>query len=319
MDIFTHFLIGILISFFSLHFLGPTMVIYAAFMAIFADLDVLFFPIINKFLKSPLFSHKGISHSIFFAIVPSFIVSLIIFPILNENFFFLWFIGWMFYDLHLVLDFLGASKIPILFPFSKKRYRFFVDRAINFFLALISSSFLGLYLFFYIFFSNLIILYLSVFILVFYILYLTMRILLKLSIQFTLSEDDHYIPGISPFNFYIYTHHLSPEFHLFKLIKKYIFSSKEILIIENNVEVDIIQGEFYKKSLQTAEKYPFFLKWDNIIPMIEDTGALYIITLFLAESYFKGRSYAITIEFDKISKNEIQNFEGFNKKLKNND
>ncbi len=138
MDYFTHNLIGFLLSFFTLKSLGLPFIIFGGIMAILPDLDVFLEPI-KIFRNSKLLSHKGISHSFFGAFIISAITGGIFSIITGELYIISWIIGFSFYSLHVILDFLVASKIPLLFPFSKRRFRFFIDRAINPFLAIISG------------------------------------------------------------------------------------------------------------------------------------------------------------------------------------
>ena len=118
MDFFSHFLIGILVSLFTLNELSFSIVLYAAVMSVLADFDIILGPL-QLIKKSNLLAHKGISHSFFYAAIFTAITGILFSIITGEQFFLAWLIGFLFYSLHNLLDFLTASKIPILYPLSK--------------------------------------------------------------------------------------------------------------------------------------------------------------------------------------------------------
>ncbi|MFX1442830.1 MAG: metal-dependent hydrolase, partial [Promethearchaeota archaeon] len=123
-------------------------VIFAGLMAVLADFDVFLhsFKIVRK---SKLLAHKGISHSYFAALIISAPAAGIFSLITGNSFLLAWMIGFIFYSLHVTLDALAASKIPLFYPISQKRFRFFIDRAINPILAIISGIILLFYLIIY--------------------------------------------------------------------------------------------------------------------------------------------------------------------------
>ena len=115
MDIFSHFLIAMLLSVYFMSSFSQELIIFAGLMAVLADFDVFlhFFKIVRK---SKLLSHKGISHSFFAALVISSMAAGIFSLITGENFLIAWMIGFLFYSLHVILDGLAASKIPLFYP-----------------------------------------------------------------------------------------------------------------------------------------------------------------------------------------------------------
>ncbi len=317
MDFFSHFLIGILISIFTLNKLSFSIVLYAGVMSVLADFDIILEPLQLK-KKSNLLTHKGISHSFFFAAIITAITGSIFSIITGEQFFLAWLIGFLFYSMHIILDFLTASKIPILYPLKKKRYRFFIDRAINIFLATISGSIMLFYFIIFIiwpelYFSNLVNYFLG-----FYVVYFTYRILTKIWVQFRLPKNMYYIPGIFPFTYLVYENKKSEEIFSFKLIKKFQFRSKNSKLIESEIKLFSNEMKLFEKAVLLSKKYSFFSKWEFIIPIIKKDEKNIIVILLLAESVISGHMYSLKIVFDLVKNKLVKEVEGFNYNVKSN-
>ena len=314
MDIFSHFLIAMLLSVYFMSSFSQELIIFAGLMAVLADFDVFlhFFKIVRK---SKLLSHKGISHSFFAALVISSMAAGIFSLITGENFLIAWMIGFLFYSLHVILDGLAASKIPLFYPISKKRFRFFIDRAINPILAMISGPILLFYLIIYfispeIFYSDLIY-YISYF----YFGYFAYKILTKIWVQLRLPKNQKYIPGIIPFVYYIYENHNSEAKLRFTLSKKYQFLPKTTKLIETKIETGSEKMEYFEKAKLLSIDYMFFSKWEAVIPKILENKKFIIVILFLAESYANGRAYTLKVVFDKNSKELVHIADGFGRNL----
>ena len=310
MDFFSHFLIGIFIAIFALSPLGEEFVILAAVMAFLPDFDI-FLEFSRSIRKSKLITHKGISHSFFSAFIISAISGLIFFFITGLSFFLAWLVGFLFYSLHVILDGLAASKIPLFYPFSKKRYRFFIDRAINPYLALTSGTIIIFYMIVYyvspeIYYSNL-----TNYLLIFYLSYLAYRFFSRLWIQARLPKNFMMIPGILPFTYYTYENHNSEVKLSFKLTKNYQFSSKKIQILETEILFNSEEMEFFKLAKSLSEDYIFFSKWEAIMPLIWNNDYWITVLLFLAESYASGSAYSFEVVFDKRTKRVIHKSDGF--------
>jgi len=311
MDFFTHFLIGILTSIYVLNTLPFNFIVYASCMSVIVDFDIFLAPL-KLITKSNLLSHKGLSHSYFSGLVFSFFTALLFIIITGESFIIAWMIGFVFYSLHVSLDFISASKIPILYPFSKKRYRFFIDRAINLFLALISGLFMLSYLLFFFFLPELYFSNLFHYISGFYIAYFSYRFVSKIWIQFRLPTNSFYIPGTFPFTYFIYETISSERSHLYQLRKKVQFSKKNSVILKTEIFKESEEMMFYEKALQISKEYIFFSKWKAIIPIIEKGEDFYTIFLLLGESFFSGSAYTLKVVFNRKTESIEKTSDGFN-------
>jgi len=316
MDFFTHLLIGAFIAAFALNSLGQEFIILAIVMAFIPDFDV-FLGFFRSVRRSKLLSHKGVSHSFFAALIVSAPVALIFSLITGASFVIVWLIAFLFYSLNVILDGLAASKIPLFYPFSKKRFRFFIDRAINPLLALISGILIIFYMIIYfvspgIYYSDL-----TNYLLVCYLLYLSYRAIAKIWIQIQMPKDVKMIPGILPFSYFIYENHNSESKIIFNLSKKSIFSSKKVQIIESEINKNSEEMGFYEKAKTLSEEYLFFSKWEAIIPLFQHNEYWITVILFLSESYASGSAYSFEAVFDKRSKKLIHKSASFGSVINN--
>ena len=317
MDFFSHFLIGIIISIFTLNEFSLSIVLYAGVMSVLADFDIILQPL-QLIKKSTLLAHKGISHSFFYAGIITAITGSIFSLITGEQFFLAWLIGFLFYSMHNILDFLTASKIPIFYPLSKKRYRFFIDRAINIFLATISGSIILFYFIIFFLWPELFFSHLVNYFLGFYVVYFTYRILTKIWVQFRLPKNRYYIPGILPFTYLVYENKKSEEIISFKLIKKFQFRLKNSNLIESEIKLHSNEMKLFEKAVLLSKKYAFFSKWKFIIPIIKKDEKNINVILFLAESFTSGHVYSLKIVFDSVKNKLVNEVEGFNYRVKSN-
>jgi membrane-bound metal-dependent hydrolase YbcI (DUF457 family) len=280
-------------------------------MAIIADFDIFLAPL-RLIKKSNFLSHKGLSHSYFTALIFSFFTAIIFTIITNEQFTIVWLVGFLFYSLHISLDLVTASKIPIFYPLSKKRYRFFIDRAINLLLALISGLVIVFYSLIYFLLPQLFFSYLFQYFFGFYLIYFSYRLISKIWIQAKLPSNAFYIPGLFPFIYFVYEIISLESSHLFRLKKKIQFSKKNSVIIESKLSNASEDIRFYDKAMDIAKDYVFFTKWEAKIPIIEKTDDLFIIVLILTESYFRGSAYGLKVIFNRRSDTIEHISDGFN-------
>ena len=313
MDFFTHLLIAVLISVLTLNSMPFSIVLYACIMAILADFDIILEPL-RKVIKSNLLAHKGISHSIFYAALVSALTGGFFSLITKESFFLAWLIGFAYYDLHILLDFLTASKIPLFYPLTKKRYRFFIDRAINFSLALISAGIVMFYIVTFFFWQEIVFSGLIYYIVGFYLVYFIIRITIKIVIKINYPNNHKFIPGISPFSYLIYVRTEKGDYLHFKLIFKSLFKHNSQLVLESIIVGNSHNKELLSKSSDLIKNFPFGEKWIYFVPIFEENENSTTLDFVFAESYFKGHSYSIKIVFDNVTHEILELSDGFNRK-----
>lgn len=271
--------------------------IYGSILAFLPDLDVFFEPL-QRIKKIEILAHKGWSHSFFGALIISLLFALPVSLLFSKPFLNLWAIGFIFYSLHVVLDFLAASKIPIFYPLTTKRFRFFIERAVNIFLSFISGGFLVFFLV-TIFSGNISIFALFYpYMFAFYSIYFLYRILSKIWIQWRLPEGSTYIPGILPFVYYIYTNKEENNSMEYNIIKKTQFREEEKPLISSNITLDSEEWKLFQKAKELSKNFLFFLKWDAIVPVVRNNIHETSIKLILGEGLTNNRSYVIEIVLD---------------------
>ena len=313
MDFFTHFLMGILLSLFTLNSFNFSIVLYGIIMAVIADFDIILEPL-KRIKDTPLLSHKGVSHSYFFAFLLTGIIGIFSSYLLQEPFLLVWMVGFVFYSLHLTLDFLSASKIPLFYPFYKKRVRFFIDRAINIVLAAVSGSIILFYFVVFFLWPSLYFSPIIYFILGFYLFYFSYRFIIKVWVQLRLPKYAHYIPGIFPFTYLVYQNQSNEDKLTFKLIKKTQFKEKNTTLYKTTIEKGSQKEDIFNQALGICKKYTFFLKWEYILPQFKENEKEFTLYLLLSESYFSGSFYSINIQYDKYSNQILSLGNGFSTK-----
>ena len=120
MDFFTHFLMGILLSLFTLNSFSFSIVLYGIIMAVIADFDIILEPL-KRIKDTPLLSHKGISHSYFFAFLFSGLIGIFSSILLQEPFLLVWIVGFVFYWSDILIRLLGKLALQRF----QKLWRFF--------------------------------------------------------------------------------------------------------------------------------------------------------------------------------------------------
>jgi len=285
---------------------------YASFMSMLPDFDVFLHPLSKK-EESYYLSHRGGSHSYVMSLFVSLITSGVFFLITGKSFILSYIIGCIFYSIHVTLDLLTTSKIPIFYPLSKKEYRLSVDRAVNLLLMGIS----GISILIYIVLLNIWIrLYYSEnvwrVILAIYLSYLAYKILTKIWVKARLPDNCQFIPGIFPFVYSIYEKKSEENFISFKLTKKFQFTSKKVEVIESRIERNSIEMKYFEKTMDIFQDFRFFKKWTAIIPIFWEDDSKFTVVTFLAESFAKGTAFKLLISYDKKTGNITDEYVGFN-------
>ena len=319
MDIFTHMLMGTLPCFLLLGKISPEAIILLWVMAIFPDADIF----VEKFTKKRnlyYLSHKAASHSYIIGIILTGIISVLVSFLRGVQFIEIWIAGAIGFSIHVSLDFFGASKVPIFYPLSKKEFRIMADRAINPLLGLFSGiNLLTLIAYYYISPYYHVFMALTSFYLIIYFIYFGIRLILRLIVQFVLPKGSHYIPGFIPFFYLIYTKNSSEETIEFNLTKKFAFSLKKKVLLNQSFLKNTDRMTYIEQAIKFSQEFRFFHKWNSIIPFISENEQNINVVLILAESYSRMSSYLLSVVFDKKTEQVISKNESFGhfKKWKN--
>ncbi|HEY0088621.1 MAG TPA: metal-dependent hydrolase [Candidatus Lokiarchaeia archaeon] len=313
MDFISHFFLGFLISALTVNFFGLNFFIFASIMSIVPDFDVFLHPL-SKRKKNYFLSHRGGSHSYVIGLMISPIAGGIFYLVTNQNYFLAVIVAFIFYAIHVTFDLFTTSKIPIFFPLSKKEYRLSVDRAVNSILLMFSTTNVAIFLILYFICRRAY--YSAILWIVYFIMYSTYfiyKIITRIWVEYKLPENCEFIPGVLPFVYFIYGSYIKDNCNVFRLTKKFQFTSKKKKIAENSVKMDSKENFYFEKAKHISKEYRFFQKWNAIIPIIQTNKDTVEVTLFLAESYVNGVAYSVKVVFNKNNSEIIQIYNGFNK------
>ncbi|NVM38202.1 MAG: metal-dependent hydrolase [Candidatus Lokiarchaeota archaeon] len=305
MDIFTHSVFGALLYILFLKDVTFEYIIIAIFFSFIPDLDIFLFPL-KRLFKSNYLEHRGGSHSYIIGIIISAILSVPFSIFRNKSFFIAWIIGSAFYGLHVTMDLLTTTKIPYLYPISKKEYSFYIEKAGSSFTFLNSLIFLIIIL---IMFHNSapLSLFVSVinFYTYFYLIYYLYRILTKVWINLHLKDNQKYFPGVFPFFYVIYEYELTHSGVSLCVEKKSHFSKSKV-IYKNHSVLNSEEMLFFKKAIELCNEYYYYAKW-TFVPIIIRNDSIVSIRLFFLETMVHGRTNYIQFDFVKITQ-QVVNF-----------
>lgn len=303
MDIFTHLVVGALVYIFFFKEITFNYILIAVFSSILVDLDVFLSPL-KRIFKSKYLEHRGGSHSYIIGIFASFNLSLIYSILTNKPFFKSWGISSLFYALHVSMDLLTTTKIPIFYPISKREHSFYIEKAgsqstmlnsliflITFFIFTQNSAEIQSYLILINFFTY------------FFFFYYLYRIFSKIIIVRSLSNNQKYFPGVLPFYFYIFEDNSSFNTINARITKKSHFLTEK-QIIQINEKVNENEMYLFNQTFKEINNDYYFAKWTKF-PVINRNHNIFTIKLFFLEIMVHGRSLHVKNDYDISSQKLI--------------
>ena len=278
----------------------------AVFFSILPDLDIFLTPL-KRIIKSNYLEHRGGSHSYVIGVIVSFFISLISSSLTHRPFFLVWIIGILFYGLHVSMDLLTTTKIPYLYPLSKKEHSFYVEKAGSFFTFVNSLILLILPAFLFRLFAEIffIQLYINIYT-SFFIIYYFYRIMSKIFISRTLDTNQKYFPGVLPFYFKLYNHEIIGDDIISSIEKKSHFS-KKIDTIKTRTTLSAQEKSFFDKAEELNKSHYYFAKWTSLPTFVRKEGT-FSVKFFFLETMMHRRNMFIQYDFDL----DTQNFIGTN-------
>ena len=302
---------GTLPCFLLLGKISPEAIIFLWIMAFFPDVDLFVDPFAKK-RNLYFLSHKAASHSYIIGIMITGIISVFLSLLRGVPFFEIWVAGTIGFSIHISLDFFGASKIPLFYPFSKTEFRIIADRAINPLLGLFSGiNLLILLAYYFITPYYHVFMALASFYLIIYMGYFGIRMLLRIIVQLRLPKGSYYIPGFIPFFYLIYTRNSSEKSIQYTLNRKFTFSLKQKPLLNQKFSKDTEEMTYIEQAMKISQDYRFFHKWNSIIPFVRENKQRVNVVLILAESYSKNRSYFLSVVIHKETKQILSTEDGF--------
>ncbi|MFW9990289.1 MAG: metal-dependent hydrolase, partial [Candidatus Odinarchaeota archaeon] len=281
----------------------------AVLFSLLPDLDIFLVPL-KRIFKSNYLEHRGGSHSYIIGIIISAISSIFFSIFRNKSFLMSWIIGSAFYGLHVSMDLLTTTKIPYLFPLSKKEHSFYVEKAGSSFTFINSLVFLIILLVMYYnsvelsLFMNVI--NVCTYFFLFYYLY---RISSKIWISSHLEDDQKYFPGVLPFYYTIYEQYLTHEGLSLCIEKKSHFSTSKV-IYKNKSLLESEEMELFKKAIELCNSHYYFAKW-TVLPIFFKESGLFSVRLYFLETMVNGRTHYIQYNFNKLTQQIVNSKQGY--------
>jgi len=307
MDLFTHLVFGALMYILFLKEVTFDYIFLAIFFSVLPDLDIFITPL-KRIFKSKYLDHRGGSHSYVIGILISVIGGIIYSALTHRSFLISWIIGMVFYGLHVSMDLLTTTKIPYLYPLSKKEYSFYAEKAGSLFTMVNSVIFLILLGVLYhnsadiLLFRLLINLYTS-----FFIIYYLYRIISKVWLSSKLKSNQKYLPGILPFYYTIYNNEIVENEISLSLERKFHFS-KTKKIGNINTVLNTEEMVLFKKGMELCKANYYYAKW-TVFPIFIRNEGIFSIKFFFLETMMRNRTMYIQFDFGMLTQQVI----GFNR------
>ncbi|MFX0070034.1 MAG: metal-dependent hydrolase [Candidatus Hermodarchaeota archaeon] len=303
MDFFTHVVFGTLVYLLLVNEIPIDYLFLAIFFSILPDLDILLFPL-KRIFKSKYLEHRGGSHSYIVGIIISFIVSVFNYFLFHQSFLIVWIIVITFYGLHVSMDLLTTTKIPYLYPLSKRENCFNIEKAGSFFTLLNSIVFLIFIIPLYFYSADISFLWFIINLFTyFFILYYAYRILSKIWLSKNLSDNQKFLPGILPFNFLIYTHEIKGN-KISSSVEKKSHFSKKIETINSDIILKPEESVLFEYGLDLCLTNYYFTKW-TIFPTIIRNGRIFSVKFFFLETMMRNKTMYVNFDFDIFSQQLI--------------
>ena len=273
--------------------------VIAVFFSVLPDLDIFLMPL-KRIFKSNYFEHRGGSHSYIIGIIVASMFGGLFFILRQRPFFIVWIIGSLFYGLHVSMDILTTTRIPYLFPISRKERSFNVEKAGSFFTMVNSVIFLIGSMLISIFTTDLIGLRFFIdFYTIFFLFYYFYRISTKIWFSSKLNKNQKYFPGVLPFFFNIFKKEIVENELSLSIVRKSHFSKNQEIFntrtVLTNEEMD-----FFKQGMAHCNEYYYFAKW-TAVPIFTRKEGIFSIRFFFIETMIRKRTMFIQYDFDTLT------------------
>ncbi len=303
MDLFTHLVVGALMYLLFMRDVTLDFLVIAIFFSVLPDLDVFLMPL-KRIFKSNYFEHRGGSHSYIIGIIVASIFGGLLFVLRQRPFFIVWLIGSLFYGLHVSMDLLTTTRIPYLFPISKKERSFHVEKAGSFFTMVNSFIFLITSMLISMFTSDIIVLKVFIdFYTFFFLIYYLYRISSKLWFSSKLNKNQKYFPGVLPFFFVVFHRELVENTLSLSIVRKSHFSKNQEIFSTTTALTDEEMISF-KQGMALCNEYYYFAKWTAVPTFIRKDG-IFSIRFFFIETMMRKRTMFIQYDFDILTRQMI--------------
>ncbi len=309
MDFFTHSVFGGLLYILFLKDVTFEYFFIALSFSVLPDIDMFFFPL-KRIFKSNYLHHRGGSHSYIVGIIASAILSIFFCIFSNKLFFISWIIGSAFYGLHVSMDLLTTTKIPYLYPISKKEYCLYIERSGSTFTFINSLIFLIIFQLMA-YYSAELFLFVGIinFYTYFFIFYYLYRTFANVWINLHLKDNQKYFPGILPFYFIIFEHEFTHDGVSLCIKKKTYFLTSKVLY-RNQATLESEEMTLFKKAIELCKEHYYYAKW-TILPIFFRKNSVFSVKFFFLETIVHGRTRYLQFNFDTSSQQFLDSNQGY--------
>jgi hypothetical protein len=215
---------------------------------------------------------------------------------MHRPFFIVWGVGILFYGLHISMDLLTTTKIPYLFPLSRKEHSFYIEKAGSFFTMINSLIFIVLLIFFQSFGADITSIRLLInFYTSFFIIYYFYRIVAKILISSNLNDNQKYFPGVLPIYYVIYNNDIVKN-EISLTIERRAHFSKRIEIEKIETILDSEEMGFFEKGLELCTADYYFAKW-TLFPTFNRNNGIFSVRFFFLETMMRKRTMYNQFDF----------------------
>ena len=303
MDLFTHLVVGALTYILFMRDITLDYLAIAIFFSVLPDLDIILMPL-KRIFKSKYLDHRGGSHSYIIGIIIASIIGSIYSILRQESFFIVWIIGSLFYGLHVSMDLLTTTRIPYLFPISRKERSFNIEKAGSFFTMVNSVLFfVGSMLIFIISADIIALTFFIDFYTIFFVIYYLYRISSKLWFSSKLHKNQKYFPGVLPFFFIIFKKEIVENEISLSIVRRSHFSKNQEILNTKTILSDE-EMVLFEQGMALCNKYYYFAKWTAVPIFIRKEG-VFSIRFFFMETMMHKRNMFIQYDFDLVSQQII--------------
>jgi len=295
MDPFTHLMVGRLL--FSLFFenLDREFLYFALIFTVLPDFDIIIAPL-KKILKWDYLEHRGGSHSFIIGIILSLIGSYIFSSITLQSFYFTYFLGISFYSLHIFLDLLNTTKIPIFYPLSKREKSYYVEKAGSMF-----TMFFSVLFFIILFLVNQYgepdsLQTIRIVMIIIFLVYYIFRIVVKLIVQKRKSINQKYFPGFFPHQYYLFESNYSNDQIQLNLKRKNIFT-KNMHLVSKTFDLSPEEMKFFTKAISLCDSN-YYRNKTTKFPIILKKNDKFSVRLYVLETIMNSKSMYLQYDFD---------------------
>jgi membrane-bound metal-dependent hydrolase YbcI (DUF457 family) len=268
---------------------------FALIFAVLPDFDVILSPL-KKILKWDYLEHRGGSHSFVIGVILALIGSTIFSLITQHSFLQAFFLGIIFNSLHIALDLLTTTEIPIFYPFSKRERGYYVEKAGSMFTMVISAVFFILLYIVNRFGDPNLLPPIRTIMAFLFLGYYLFRIFVKYFVTKKTPINQKYLPGIFPLNYFLFESN-SADHNLHVYLEKKSLLNGTTLQISRNYELSATEKPIFNKAISLCNADYYRKKWTKFPKIVKEDGK-FTVRFYFLETMMNNKTMNLEYEFE---------------------